>query len=126
MSEAQVKDLTAWRYDDVELEPVPLDPESVLEGNPQWWMAETWANEDRTTVCGCFRSTPGRFRFTVPTDEVTIVWRGHVVVTAADGTTAEFRAGDVMNIKAGAELTYDVRETLEDSYVWSSTSPIPS
>jgi len=126
MKNAEAKQLTQWRIDDVDLEPMAVEPEWVLEGDPQWWMAETWANPERTTVSGCFRSTPGRFTYSVPADEITFVRSGHVIVTAADGSTGEFRAGDVMCIPAGTELTYDVRETLDDSFVWSSTERIAS
>lgn len=124
MNEAQAKQLTHWRFEDIELEPSPVDPEWVLEGNPQWWSTEVWANADRTTVCGCFRSTLGRFSYSPPADETAFVRSGHVIVTAADGSTGEFRVGDVMCIPAGAELTFDVRETFEDSWVWSATEPI--
>lgn len=124
MASREIPELTRWRPADVELTPEAVDPAWVLDGDPKWWTTETWANADRTTVCGCFRSTPGKFQYAPPADEVTLVQSGRVLVTAEDGSCGEFCAGDVMSIRAGASLVFDVRETLEDTWVWSATEPI--
>lgn len=124
MAQPDSPELTRWTPAEVELRPEAVDPSWIVEGEPQWWTTETWSNADRTTVCGCFRSTPGKFQYAPPADEITFVRGGVVLVTAEDGSTQEFRAGDVMSIRAGASLVFDVREALEDTWVWSATEPI--
>lgn len=124
MTDNTLLELTKWTPDDVEMVQDDVPAEYVLEGNPEWWTGIAWASSDRRTVAGCFRGTPGRFLYEPPADETTFVRAGHVVITAQDGTREEFRAGDVMSIKAGARLEFDVRETLEDTWVWSSPDPI--
>ncbi|WP_166880581.1 cupin domain-containing protein [Salinibacterium sp. ZJ450] len=109
--------ITKFRADEVVPEQYDVEADSILEGNPQQASTVTWRSEDGTVVAGIFRSTIGKFSFQQLGHESTLVRKGHVIVTADDGSSVDCRPGDVMNIAQDAVCVFDVREDLEDYFV---------
>jgi uncharacterized cupin superfamily protein len=112
------------RADEIDREPMELDPETVLEGDPDWQMAIFWRNPDNTALAGSFRSTPGRFTYVSTATEFITLLEGHVVITGPDGTSIEARAGDFIVAEGGKAYEYDVRETMVDFVVVTGPDPI--
>jgi len=110
--------------DEIEREPMPIDPETIRQGSPEWEMAIVWRNADNTTLAGSFRSTPGRFTYETTATEFILLLEGHVVVTDPDGVSIEARAGDLVIVAGGKAYEYDVRETMVDLVVVTGPDPI--
>jgi len=91
------------------LEPDPLDPEQVLEGDPQT-SAYVLATGPDGEESGVWRCTPGRFR-DVEADETFVVLEGRATIEY-DGGRVEVGPGDVCTLAAGIETVWTVHETL--------------
>lgn len=109
--------ITKFIPDTVETESYEVDPETILDGNPEQSNTVTWRNADNTVVAGIFRSTKGKFSFQQLGDESTLVRKGRVIVTGDDGFSVDCRPGDVMNIARDATCVFEVVEDLEDYFV---------
>lgn len=90
-------------------------PDRVTAGAPQF---TTWDIEARDGLhAGIWQSTPGAWRVRYDEWEYFRILEGHSVLTAADGTRHELRAGDSMVLRPGFEGIWEVRETTRKEYV---------
>jgi len=111
VSEPQVARLGAG---DAELEPDPLDPRQVLDGDPATSAAvlRDWPDGGES---GVWRCTPGRFR-DVEVDETFVVLEGRATIEFGGGRVVEVGPGDVCVLVAGTETVWTVHETLLKGY----------
>ena len=98
---------------EAELEPEPLDPAQVLEGDPRT-SAFVVADTAEGSESGVWRCTPGRFR-DVEVDETFVVLEGRATI-AYEGGSVEVGPGDVCALAAGTETIWTVHETLLKGY----------
>jgi uncharacterized cupin superfamily protein len=104
------------------LEPLPLEPEQVLEGTPET-SALTLEEHLHTGVVvehGIWQITPG-VATDVEVDEVFVVVSGRATVEVEGGPTLELAPGTVGTLRAGDRTVWRVHETLRKVYV--ATTP---
>ena len=94
---------------EAELEPDPLDPAQVVEGDPQT-SSFVLASGPGDRESGVWRCTPGTFT-DVEVSETFVVLAGRATI-AYDGGEVEVGPGDVCELSAGAETLWTVHETL--------------
>ncbi len=102
----------------VELAEEPLDPDTVIDGDPRTSAGEIAAAPlaDGTTMeTGIWSCTPGVVT-DVEADETFMVLSGHALIEHA-GESHEVGPGDVCVLPAGAETKWTVYETLTKVYV---------
>jgi len=102
----------------VELGEEPLDPDSVLEGDPRTAAGEIASAplaDGSTLETGVWTCTPGVVT-DVEADETFVVLSGHARIEH-DGEAYEVGPGDVCVLPAGAETKWTVYETLKKVYV---------
>ena len=92
-----------------ELEPEPLDPDQVLEGDPRT-SAFVLATTDAGGETGVWRCTPGRFS-DVEADETFVVIQGRATIEW-NGGRIDVGPGDVCSLEAGTETVWTVHETI--------------
>lgn len=97
-----------------ELTEDPLDPELVVDGDPQVRSREL-AGDDTVSV-GIWQHTAGVSR-DVEADEVFVVLSGRARIEVAGGPVLEVGPGDVGLLAAGSRTTWTVHETLRKVYV---------
>jgi uncharacterized protein len=91
------------------------DPEKIVHGDP---VHTSWNMEDRDGhYCGIWQSTPGAWRVSYDEWEYCRIVEGHLVITGADGSVLDVRAGDSFMIRPGFEGVWEVRETTVKDYV---------
>jgi uncharacterized cupin superfamily protein len=112
--------ITKFRIDNVLPTPYDVNPQTVLDGDPQHAAEVLWRSADGTMLAGYWRSTPGTFTVSSAGNESTLVTKGRIEVTAADGTTEKYAVGDVMTFELGTTSTFTVLEDYEDYYVVSN------
>jgi uncharacterized cupin superfamily protein len=100
---------------EVDLVPDELDPESVLDGDPQVSSLELWASADGTQSRGIWQITPGVVT-DVEVQEMFVVVSGRATIVIEGGPTLEVGPGDVGFFEAGACTTWTVHETLRKVY----------
>ena len=96
------------------LDPLPLDPASVLSGEPTAGIRSL--TRHGPTDVGIWELTPGVVT-DVESDEVFVLLAGHGTVTFADGSSIALRPGTVVRLVAGDRTTWEITETLRKIYV---------
>jgi uncharacterized cupin superfamily protein len=88
----------------------PLDPATVLDGEPTTRWVELWSTPDGSSR-GIWEITPGVVT-DVEADEMFVVLSGRATVEIEGGETLEIGPGDVVLLDEGARTTWRVHQTL--------------
>jgi uncharacterized cupin superfamily protein len=99
----------------VELRPLELDPEQVLEGTPQTSGAVLSTSPDGRVERGVWQITPGVVR-DVEADELFVVISGRATIELEDGRVLEVGPGDAAVLREGERTVWRVHETLRKVY----------
>ncbi|KVD70619.1 hypothetical protein WS62_12040 [Burkholderia sp. ABCPW 14] len=98
----------AVRLDDVVLQPSPIDPAWILEGNPVARSGQWSCSPDSTTSMWVWDCTAGRFNWHFDCDETIHVIEGEVIVTSEGHEPRTLRAGDAALFHAGSRAEWHV------------------
>lgn len=110
------------RVADLELEPAPLDPETVLEGSPQVSELVLDTSPDGRVVRGVWQITPGVVR-DAEAEEVFVVTSGRATVEVEGGPTLELEPGVVGVLRAGDRAVWTIHETLRKVFQITDVGP---
>ncbi|MEZ0093874.1 cupin domain-containing protein [Streptacidiphilus sp. EB129] len=100
---------------DAELEPDPLDPEQIVEGDPEVSGKVLWESEDGTQIRGIWQITPGVVTDT-EANELFVVVSGRATIAVEDGPTFDVGPGDACVLREGDRTVWTVHETLRKAY----------
>jgi uncharacterized cupin superfamily protein len=100
---------------DLELEPLPLDPDQIVEGSPATSIAVLDVSPDGRVERGIWQITPGVVT-DVEADELFVVIAGSATVEVEGGPVLELAPGTVGMLRAGDRTVWRVRETLRKAY----------
>lgn len=101
----------AWAH---VLEPLPLDPASVVDGTPQSAIAELSTLGE--VSIGIWELSEGTVT-DVEVDEVFVVLDGVGTVGFEDGPTVDLRRGVAVHLRAGDRTTWTVQQTIRKVFV---------
>ena len=93
----------------------PIDPERVMDGDPEAFDLPITKAEDGAEIAGFWMCTPGTFSDT-ELEESFLVIKGHAEVEMADGTRITLSPGDTHSFRAGEETVWKVTQPLIKSY----------
>ena len=108
-------EMQKWEIDDAVLTVDPIDPSSVLSGNPVVSNRVLWESVDGHRVCGIWEMTPGVVADT-ESDEMFVVHRGKATIRINDGKEYSIEAGSVGIFAHGTKTVWTVHETLRKAY----------
>lgn len=94
------------------MEPRPINPGWVIDGNPVARAAVHSNTADKCASTAVWDCTAGQFRWFFGWDEIVVILEGEVHVTAADGSSRTLKKGDLAYFKGGTWATWRI-----DSYV---------
>jgi uncharacterized cupin superfamily protein len=100
---------------DVELDADPLDPATVLEGEPRAYSRALRTSSDGAWETGLWELTPGVVT-DIEAEEVFLVVAGSATVEIADGPVLELKAGVIGGFAGGERTVWRVRETVRKLY----------
>lgn len=106
------------------LPPMPLPPESILEGQPEAFGRILVQSDDKCVSSGQWECTPGRFTWEFVWDEFVHVHAGHVIVTTPDGGKVELRAGDFATFPRGLKTEWQVLERVHKTFTVRTPEPL--
>lgn len=109
---------------DAPLDPFPVPPEWVVEGDPQASGSILWRSADGKQCMGIWECTPGLFDWT-HTDETATVLQGRVTVTLDGGRTMELAPGDVAFFPEGTKSRWHVHEAVRKSFHLHAADGLP-
>jgi uncharacterized protein len=104
----------------LELEPWPLEPEQIVEGDPQVSGLVLDASADGRVERGIWSHTTGVSRDT-EADEIFVLLTGRVTIEVEGGPTLELGPGDVGLLHAGDRTLWRVHEDLRKIYQSTSS-----
>ena len=99
---------------DTDLDLMPLDPQQVLDGEPQ--VRHLPLVEDEAITAGVWQHFTGTSR-DVEADEMFIVLSGRATIAVEGGPTLQVGPGDVGLLVAGARTVWTVHEPLRKVYI---------
>jgi uncharacterized cupin superfamily protein len=109
---------------DASLDPFPVPPEWVIEGDPQGSAVILWKSEDGKQCMGIWECTPGLFNWT-HTDETATIVKGRATVSLDGGKTLELAAGDVAFFPEGTASQWHVHDTVRKSFHLHAAGGLP-
>jgi uncharacterized protein len=101
----------ARHVSELDLEPVALDPNQVLEGSPRVSELVLWTSADGGMVAGVWQITEGVVT-DVEADELFVVVSGLAAVEIEGGPTLELSPGVMGILHAGDRTVWRIHETL--------------
>lgn len=99
---------------ELELEPLPLDPDQIVEGSPATFGVTLFERDG--VECGVWEITPG-VAADVEEQEVFLVVSGSATIEVEGGPTLEVGPGAIGALRRGDRTTWRVHETLRKLYV---------
>jgi len=109
----------------VVLEPAPIEPDWIMEGNPQARAKELARSDDGTSVVVAWSCTAGRFHWHYSVDETVHVISGEVFVTNDDGHERRLGPGDMAFFPAGSSSMWRVPTSVRKLAVCRHSLPQP-
>ena len=110
--------------DRADLEPWPLEPDSILSGQPRASGFMLSRSADRRTVRGVWACTPGEFRWVWTYDETLVVVEGEAIVELDDGVV-QLRPGDMAFFERGQSSIWRILSPLRKGFHAASADPLP-
>jgi uncharacterized cupin superfamily protein len=109
----------------VALEPAPIEPNWIVEGNPEARAKELARSDDGTSVVVAWSCTAGRFHWHYSVDETVHVISGEVFVTNDDGVERRLGPGDMAFFPAGSSSVWRVPQSVRKLAVCRHALPQP-
>jgi uncharacterized cupin superfamily protein len=124
MAQNVINKLNSTSISKLTFEPMELEAEQIIEGDPKWEWALVWQSEDKRIAAVAFKSTEGKFRADTPLNEFITLLDGRMSVTGPDGEKFECGPGDFIQVEPGREYVYEVLEPITDYVVMVSDEAI--
>jgi uncharacterized protein len=109
----------------VALEPAPIVPGWIIEGDPQARAKELARSDDGTSVVVAWSCTAGRFHWHYSVDETVHVISGEVFITNDDGHERRLGPGDMAFFPAGSSSLWRVPCSVRKLAVCRHSLPQP-
>lgn len=124
-AEPEVKPFIGACPHSLEMKPLPIDPDWIIDGDPQARAASHSKAEDECAATGVWDCTAGTFRWFFGWDETVVILEGEVHVTAEDGTERLLRAGDLAYFKGGTWATWHIETYVKKIAFLRKPMPAP-
>ncbi|HUC48890.1 MAG TPA: cupin domain-containing protein [Xanthobacteraceae bacterium] len=108
---------------DVELDPAPIPPDWVIEGNPQACSKRLATSADGTSTVMAWSCTAGRFKWYYTVDETIHLISGEVFVTDENDNVRRVGPGDMVFFPAGAVSTWHIPDHVRKLAVCRHSMP---
>jgi uncharacterized protein len=109
----------------VALEPAPIEPNWIVEGNPEARAKELARSDDGTSVVVAWSCTAGRFHWHYSVDETVHVISGEVFITNDDGIERRLGPGEMAFFPAGSSSVWRVPQSVRKLAVCRHALPQP-
>ncbi len=104
--------LVASTPDRMKMEPLPINPDWIISGQPQARIARHSRSADEWSETAVWDCTAGTFNWHFGWDETVTILEGEVEVTSENGIVRILKAGDIAYFAAGSRAVWQI-----DTYV---------
>lgn len=116
--------IKAASLDQIELDPAPIRPEWILEGQPTARCRHWSDSSDGTTSAMVWDCTAGRFRWYFGGDEIVHIIEGEVIVKGDDTPERRLKPGDAALFRAGTWATWHVPHYVRKHAICRDSLPV--
>lgn len=108
----------------VDLEPSPIEPSWIIEGNPVARSRVLSTSEDRTAQTIVWHCTEGRFNWYYDIDETIMIMEGSIVLESEGMPPKRYGPGDVIFFRDGAHAKWHVEGHVKKIAFCRKTNPV--
>ncbi|WP_375158572.1 cupin domain-containing protein [Bradyrhizobium sp. RDT46] len=108
----------------VDLEPSPIEPSWIIEGNPVARSRVLSTSEDRTAQTIIWQCTEGRFNWYYDIDETIMIMEGSIVLESDGMPPKRYGPGDVIFFRNGAHAKWHVEGHVKKIAFCRKTNPV--
>jgi uncharacterized cupin superfamily protein len=108
----------------VDLEPSPIEPSWIVEGNPVARSRVLSTSEDRTAQTIIWQCTEGRFNWYYDIDETIMIMEGSIVLESDGMPPKRYGPGDVIFFRNGAHAKWHVEGHVKKIAFCRKTNPV--
>ncbi|HXH44429.1 MAG TPA: cupin domain-containing protein [Bradyrhizobium sp.] len=108
----------------VDLEPSPIEPSWIIEGNPVARSRVLSTSEDRTAQTIVWQCTEGRFNWYYDIDETIMIMEGSIVLESEGMPPKRYGPGDVIFFRDGAHAKWHVEGHVKKIAFCRKTNPV--
>lgn len=108
----------------IPLVPEPLDPDSIVAGEPTVLDGPIRVSSDGRVLAGVWKVSPGTFTDVMIGDEMFVVLEGTATIVGDDGAVLDLAPGSICVFSEGYRSTWTVHTTLFKVYQISSSTRI--
>ena len=108
----------------VDLEPSPIEPSWIIEGNPVARSRVLSTSEDRTAQTIVWHCTEGRFNWYYDIDETIMIMEGSIVLESDGMPPKRYGPGDVIFFRDGAHAKWHVEGHVKKIAFCRKTNPV--
>lgn len=108
----------------VDLEPSPIEPSWIIEGNPVARSRVLSTSEDRTAQTIVWHCTEGRFNWYYDIDETIMIMEGSIVLESEGMPPKRYGPGDVIFFRNGAHAKWHVEGHVKKIAFCRKTNPV--
>jgi uncharacterized cupin superfamily protein len=109
---------------DVDLEPSPIEPSWIIEGNPEARSHRLSVSADGVATTLIWSCTEGKFNWYYNVDETIMILEGSVVLEGEGMVPKRYGVGDVIFFRAGAHAKWHVEGYVKKVAICRHTNPI--
>ena len=109
---------------DVDLQPSPIEPSWILEGNPQarsHVLSTSACGTTKTIIWSC---TEGKFNWYYDVDETVMILEGSIVIETEGMPPRRYGVGDVILFRNGAHARWHVENYVKKIAFFRQTIPL--
>jgi len=102
--------LVETSHSNVDLQPSPIEPSWIIEGNPEARAHMLWSSSDgaaKTFIWSCSR---GKFNWYYDWDETMMILEGSIVLESEGVSPKRYGVGDAVFFREGAHAKWHVEE----------------
>jgi uncharacterized cupin superfamily protein len=110
---------------DVSLQPSPIEPSWIREGNPLARSKILYWSRDKTSFTAIWDCSPGVFNWIYTYDETLHILEGSVTLTDEVSGVRELGPGDVVFFPAGSQAVWKVNSYVRKVAFFRQTLPPP-
>lgn len=108
----------------VDLEPSPIEPSWIIEGDPVARSRVLSTSEDRTAQTIVWHCTEGRFNWYYDIDETIMIMEGSIVLESDGMPPKRYGPGDVIFFRDGAHAKWHVEGHVKKIAFCRKTNPV--
>ncbi|MGY8668832.1 cupin domain-containing protein [Bradyrhizobium sp. UFLA05-109] len=117
--------IEAWHYHKVDLDPSPIEPSWIIEGNPEArsrLLSTSACNTAKTMIWSC---TEGKFNWYYDLDETIVILEGSIVLESEGVPPKHYGVDDVLFFRSGAHARWHVEDYVKTLAFLRLNYPFP-